>query len=143
MADLPPSSRATRLTVSDASSLDALARPRRAREGDHVDAGVGGDGLARRLPGAGDQVEHAGRQADLVDDLGEDEGAERRDLARLEDDRATRRQRRGHLGGDLVERVVPGGDGADDADRLPDDERVADRLLPGDLVDQIGQRRRS
>ncbi len=65
-------------------------------------------------------------QADVVDDLGEDEGVERGDLAGLEHDGAAGGHRVGDLGGDLVERVVPRRDAADDADRLLDDEAVAD-----------------
>ena len=50
--------------------------------------GVRGDGLADLGAGAGDEVEHAGGQADVVDDLGEDVGVERGDLARLQHDGA-------------------------------------------------------
>ena len=60
---------------------DALAGPGRAGERHHVDVGVRDDGLADDGAGAGDEVEHAGGQADVVDDLGEDVGVERRDLA--------------------------------------------------------------
>ena len=48
----------------------------------------------RRPPArAGDEVEHAPRQPGLVEDLGEDERGERRDLARLEHHRAAGRER--------------------------------------------------
>ena len=114
-----------------------LASTRRARERHHVDVGVGGDGLAHDGAGACYQVEHARREPDIVDDLSEDEGVEGRDLAGLQDDRAAGRERRRHLVGDLVERIVPRRDGADDADRLLDHERVAELLLPLDLVDQL------
>ena len=89
-------------------------------------------------PVPGHEVEHAGRQPDLVDDLGEDEGVDRGDLARLEHDRAAGGHGEGDLGGDLVQRVVPRRDAADDADRLADDQRVADLLL--ELV-ALGQSR--
>ena len=108
---------------------DALAGAGRAGERHHVDVGVGGDRLADRRAVAGDEVEHAGRQADLVDDLGEHEGVERGDLARLDHDGAAGGHGVGDLGGDLVQRVVPRRDAADDADRLAHDERVPDRLL--------------
>ena len=117
---------------------DALAGPRRPGERHHVDVGVGGDRLADLRSEAGHEVEHAGRQADLVDDLGEDEGVDRGDLARLEHDRAAGRHGVGDLGGDLVQRVVPRRDAADDTDRLAHDERVADLLL--ELV-RLGRRR--
>ena len=70
-------------------------------------SGCASDRLADDRAVAGDQVEHAGRQPDRVDDLGEDERVERRDLARLEHDRAAGGERRRDLGGDLVQRVVP------------------------------------
>ena len=44
------------------------------------------------------------------------------------------------LGRDLVERVVPRRDGADHADRLADDEGVAHLLLEGEGVDDLGHR---
>ena len=81
LADLPPSSRATRLTRLRRKFGDALAGAGRAGERHHVDVGVRRDRLADDRADTGDEVEHAGGQADLVDDLGEDEGVERRDLA--------------------------------------------------------------
>jgi hypothetical protein len=65
----------------------------------------------------------------LVDDLGEDERAERRHFAGLEDHRTSRCERRSHLRGDLVQRIVPRRDAADDADRLLDHRRIADLLF--------------
>ena len=47
-------------------------------------------------------------------------------------------RRRRDLGGDLVERVVPRRDAADDADRLAHDERVADLLLELEALDELG-----
>src|SRR3712207_7959165 len=38
---------------------------------------------------------------------------------------------------DLVQGVVPRRDRADDADRLAHDERVADLLLPRDVLDEV------
>ena len=116
----------------------ALARAGGAGEGDHVDAGVSCDRLAHDGPGARHEVEDTGRQAYFVDDLGQDEGVEGRDLARLEHDGAPRRQRGRHLVGDLVEWIVPRRDGTDDADGLLDDEGVADLLFEVDLVDDLG-----
>ena len=71
------------------------------------------------------------------------------DLARLEHHRAAGGQRRRDLRGDLVQRVVPGRDRADDADRLAHDQRVADLLLPRDLarraaaIEREGHRRQA
>ena len=59
----------------------------------------------------------AGRPASC-DGLGEELGGQRGVLGGLEDDRAARGEGRGDLGDDLVQRVVPGRDRADDADRL-------------------------
>ena len=82
-----------------------------------------------------------GGQAGGLDDLGEDEGVERHDLARLEHHGAAGGEGGGDLGGDLVERVVPGRDRAEHADRLAQDPRVADLLLPGDFLHQPRHRR--
>ena len=67
-----------------------------------------------------------------------DEGVERGHLTRLDHDGAAGGQGRGHLGGDLVQRVVPRRDAADHADGLPDDERVAHLLLPGEVGGHLG-----
>ena len=98
---------------------------------------MGGDRLAHDGPGAGDEVEHPGRKAGVVDDLGEDERVERRYLARLEHDRAACADGGRDLRHDLVQRVVPRRDAPDDAQRFPHDERVADLLLEGELVDNV------
>ncbi len=139
LADLPPSSSATRLTVPAATSATRLPAAGRAGEADHVDAGVGGDRLADDGAGAGDQVEHTGGQADLVDDLGEDERVERCHFARLEHHGAAGGERATDLADDLVQRVVPRRDRPDDADRLLDDEAVADRLFELERVEQRGE----
>ena len=73
----------------------------------------------------GHQVEDARREADLVDDLGEDERVDGCDLRRLQNDGATGGERVGDLRADLVQRVVPRRDATDDADGLADDETVA------------------
>ena len=117
---------------------DALAGAGGAGEGDHVDVRVGGDRLTDDRAEAGDEVEDAGGKPGGVDHFGQEEGVKWRDLARLNDDGAAGGERGRDLRGDLVQRVVPGSDAADDADRLADDERVADRLLELGLVDQDG-----
>ncbi len=66
-----------------------------------------------------------------MDRLGEELGGERGVLGGLEDDGAARGEGRGRLGDDLVERVVPGGDRADDAHGLQQDGGVAQLLLEG------------
>jgi hypothetical protein len=84
-----------------------------------------------------DEVEDTGRQADVVDDLGEDERCQRRQLARLQDDGAAGGECGSDLEHDLVQRVVPGRDAPHDADGLLDDLRCPDHLrevvVGGDL----------
>ena len=139
LADLPPSSRATRLTVPAATSATRL--PARVEPVKQTMSTSGWAAIASPTTGtgAGHQVEHAGGQADLVDDLGEDERVERRHLARLEHDGAAGGERGADLADDLVERVVPRRDRADDADRLLDDEGVADLLFELERVEQRGE----
>ncbi|ABA50512.1 hypothetical protein BURPS1710b_2316 [Burkholderia pseudomallei 1710b] len=108
---------------------DALARARRAGERHHVDIGVARERLADDGPVAAHEIEHAGGQPRVVNRLGEDERIERCDLGRLQRDRAARRERGRDLQRDLVERIVPGRDRRDDADRLAHDERIAHLLL--------------
>jgi hypothetical protein len=84
------------------------------------------------------EVEDPGREAGVVDDLGQDEGVQGRHFRRLEHHGAAGGQRRGHLGHDLVERVVPGGDGADDPDRLLHHQAVADLLLESEVAQHLG-----
>ena len=66
-----------------------------------------------------------------MDHLSEDERVDRGDLGGLQHHGAADGEGRSHLEGDLVERVVPRGDGAHDADRLAHHERVANLLLEG------------
>ena len=91
---------------------DPPAGAGRTGERDHVDVPVGGDGLAHDRADSGDEVEDAGRGAELVEDLGQDEGVERGHLTGLDHHGAAGGQGRCHLGGDLVQRIVPRGDGA-------------------------------
>ena len=91
----------------------------------------------RHGAGAGHEVEHARRETDLVDDLGQDERVERRDLAGLSTTVHPAASDGRDLGHDLVQRVVPRRDAADHADRLPHDERVADLLLERESLDEL------
>ena len=128
-ADLPPSSRHTFLIVGAGHGGDAAARGLRPGEADHVDGRMRRDRLADHAALARHHVEHPGGQADLSGRLGEDEGAERRQLGRLEHHRAAGGERRRDLADHLVQRVVPRRDAADDADRLLHDQRVAELSL--------------
>ena len=68
--DLPPSSSVICFSVSADAAHDPLAGRGVAGERDLVDARMLDDHLADRRSRSGDDVEHAGRQADLVRDLG-------------------------------------------------------------------------
>ncbi len=65
-----------------------------------------------------DDVEDAVGQAGLGEDLGELERGERRQLGRLEDHGVAAGERRRRLPAGDLERVVPGADAGDDAERL-------------------------
>ena len=107
---------------------DPLAGLDRAGQRDHVDVGMRDQPLAG-LAGAGDDVEHALGQ-DLVRELGEAQRGQRRRLGRLEHDRVAGGERGTDLPDRHQQRVVPGRDLADDADRLaPDHRRVALEVL--------------
>ena len=93
-----------------------------AGEADHVDVGMGGDGLAHHGAVPGDDVEHAGGEVDLHAPLGQDEGVEGRHLRRLQHDRAACGDGGRHLGHDLVQGVVPRRDGTDHTDGLLHDQ---------------------
>ena len=86
-ADLPPSSRLTRLSCSP--QIDAMRRPAavRAGERDLVDAGVAHEVLTD-LATRGQDRHDALRDAGLVEQLGHEVGVERRLGRGLEDDRA-------------------------------------------------------
>ncbi len=116
----------------------ALAGAGRAGERHHVDLAMAGQHLADHRAVAGHQVEHARRQAGGLDDLGQHEGVQRRHFRRLEHHGAAGGQRRRDLQRDLVQRVVPRRDGGDHADRLAHHQRIADLLLEGEGLDQLG-----
>ena len=79
----------------------------RTGERHHLDERMGAHGVTHRGSRAVHHVEHARWQLCLVDELGDELRRERRLLARLEHDRAARRDSRRHLRHDLVDRPVP------------------------------------
>ena len=99
---------------------------------------MGGDGLADHWAGSRHEVEDASGDADLVHDLGQQEGVDRGNLRGLDHHGAPNSQGRGHLVGDLVEGVVPRGDAANDADGLTHDERGAHLILVGEARRTLG-----
>ena len=95
--------------------LPDLGRP---GEGDLVNHRVGGEGGPGRLAVAGDDVDHAVRDARLGDQAREADRGQRRLLGRLHHHGVARGQRRPELPRGHQQREVPGDDLADDADRL-------------------------
>ncbi len=71
-----------------------------------------------------DEVEHAGRDAGAVDDVGERPGAARHQLGRLDHDAIAVGQRRRDLPGRNRDREIPRRDEADHAERLARDLHV-------------------
>ena len=137
---LPPSSRWTRLSAVRRGLGDPLAGRRRAGEADHLHVGVGDQLGAGRLAVAADRVEDARRQ-DVRAPLGELQRRHRRRLGGLEDHRVAGGQGRADLPDRHHQRVVPGGDLADHADRLAADEGgVALHVLAGGAALQAAGR---
>ena len=116
-AALPPSSSVSFLPRAGELALDRLADLGRAGERDLVDARV----LDERGAGAavaGDDVDDAGRQLGLADDVAEEQRGQRRRLGRLQHDGVPGRERRRDLPREHQQREVPRDDLAGDAERL-------------------------
>ena len=110
----------------------------RAGEADHVDARVRAERRADAGAVAVDEVEHAGRHARTVHDLGKDHRAAGGLFGRFQDHRVARRERGCDLGADLVERPVPRRDHCDDAERFVNDARLADHLFESEAFKRLG-----
>ena len=112
----------------------------RAGERDLVDARVAHEVRADRRSVAGNDVDDAVGNADLVRQLGEPERRQRRLRIRLEHDRAAGRERGRELPRREHQRVVPRHDLTADADRLlqrVEEQRAADRIrASGDRADR-------
>ena len=147
-ADFPPSSsvqRAIRSPHNDAMRRPAAVEP--------VNVILSTPGFVheqlRHLTVGGHDVEHAGRQADLLRDLREHVALARRLGRRLEHDRAAGEERGADLVADERDRRVPRDDRADDADRLAHEQAelaAAGRralLLERERVGQRGVRARA
>src|SRR5450631_4420543 len=81
------------------------------------------------LAGPGYQVENPSRKSGLMDDLRQDKGGERRQLARLEDNRAAGGQGRRQLCDHLMQWVVPRCDTGRYPGRFAQHQGVADSLF--------------
>ncbi len=119
---------------------DLGAGRRRAGEGDLLHAGVLHEMSADDGPRSRDDVDRAGREADLGGELGHPQRRERSRRVGLEHHRAAGRERRRQLPGRHHQRVVPRHDLSADADRLLQrvvEKRAADRVrAPGDRRDR-------
>ena len=104
----------------------SLQRPpacrRRAGEGHHVDVGMLGDRLSDLGAEPCDDVEHAGGQSCLGQDVRHDERRGRGEFGGLANDRAAGGQNERHTFGEDEEREIPRRDQAHDADRLARDQ---------------------
>ncbi len=115
---VPAQFQARALEVLGGDARDQPADLVRAGEVDHRDVRVLGQRLPSRRPFAGDQVEHPGRYAGLVEDLGEQLPAtDRGQLGRLHHDRVAERERRSQRPQAEHHGEVPWRDDRDDAER--------------------------
>ena len=124
---LPPSSRATLLTVCGGRGHHAASGVQAAGERHQVDIRVLRQRRADLCARAQDEVGDAGRQSGLLEHVHQQDGGGGGELAGLEDEGVAGQQRRGHLPGGLQQRVVPGRDQGADPDRLVD--HPADRVV--------------
>ncbi len=118
-------------------ALDRLADLGRAGEGDLVDVALDERGAGAAV--AGDDVDDAGRQLGLAEDVAEEERRERRRLGRLEHDGVPGRERGRDLPGQHQQREVPRDDLAGDAERLrlAVRERVLELVGPARVVEEV------
>ena len=116
---------------------DLLSGAGRPGEGNHVHARMAYQGLSDFGARAVHEVEDACGQPGLSHGLGQHEGAGRGDLGGLEHHGATRQERGGDLTGDLVQRIVPGRDASDHADRHLLHQRMADPELPFEAFGKV------
>ena len=137
LADLPPSSRQTRFTVSRGGGADLPAGAGRSGEGDHVHVGVARQGVADDAAGAVDQVEHARRQFRLVQHLRQQCAARRGIQARLGDDRASGGERVDGLDDAGLDRPVPRRDQGTHPDRFPPHDGAPDPRLEVVLAQHV------
>lgn len=103
------------------STRNGRPRPHAACQRDHVDAWVGADGLTHHGAISQDHVQHALRQ-NFCGEIGEANGRERCDLAKLQHCGVPRHKGRGDLPDRHEKGVVPRRDQPDDAQRLTQDE---------------------
>ncbi len=117
-APLPPSSISSRFMVGAPAAAirwPTAVEPVKdtmSTSGEEVSADAGSG------PCGADQVDHAGREPDLVEHPGQLDDGQRVLGGGLDDHRVAHGQGRGHLAGHVGQREVVAGDGGDHADRL-------------------------
>ena len=112
--DLPPSSKESGTMLGAAACAMTPAVGTEPVKAEPVDARVSGERRPGLQPGALHDVEHAGGDACLGHDVGEQARGQRRPLRRLEDDGVAGRQGRSDPPGGEHQRRVPGRDDRDD-----------------------------
>ena len=143
LAALPPSSRVTFLSVP--ATDVAIAWPTSVEPVNATLSTPGVPTSARPVsPGAGDDVDHAGRQVGLLADLGEQQRGQRRGLGRLEHDGVAAGQRRRDLPRQHQQREVPRDDLAGDAERprVRPEAGVLELVGPAGVVEEVRRRQR-
>ncbi len=139
MADLPPSSRKTRVRVCRALLHDPLPHGGGAGERDQVDLGRDGQLFADEVVRRGHDVENARGEVGLLGhEAAQPSGVPRRVGGRLEDDRVARRESLAQLVQRDLDGEVPRHDRADDPDRLLPHLPGVGRAPPVDRLGQIG-----
>ena len=141
LADLPPSSRVTRLICPAAPRITSTAHLGRAGERDLRHVRVLDEPLPDHGAGPDDDVDDPLGDPRLERELGQPQGRERRELGRLEHDGVPAGERRAELPARDIEREVPGHDQPDDAERLVEGGCDAARdgnRVPAVLVDRAG-----
>ena len=118
LADLPPSSSATRLTRRRRVAPIRLPTAVEPVKETRSTPGCSASAWPATGPRPVTRLNTPAGSPASCDGLGEELGDQRGVLGGLEHHRAAGRQRRGDLGDDLVQRVVPRRDRADHADRL-------------------------
>ncbi len=107
------------LEVARGGRDDRLAHHCRARERDLVDLRVRDQRPAGRIPESGHDVDHTGREAHLLNQFGQPDRRQRRQLGRFEHDGAAHRQRRSDLGNLHRQRKIPRCNRTHHPDRFP------------------------
>ncbi len=139
LADLPPSSKCSGLSVDAGALRDDARGVAGAGEADPADARVTDERVAGLLTQSGHDVHDSRRKPRLLQQLAEPEQRARRLFRRLHDHGVARRERGAELGDRNREGRVPRDDQPDDTDRLAEREVEAGGPdLHGVAADLVG-----